>query len=371
MEVTQVLHMNGGTGETSYASNSLVQQKAICLTRVTREEAMSRLYRSMRPKRLAIADLGCSSGPNALLVMSEAIKLVEKLCRELKQESPEYEIYLNDLPGNDFNNIFKSLESFKERLRNEIEDEHGMGSCFFNGVPGSFYGRIFPNKTLHFVHSSYSLMWLSKVPEGVENNKGNIYMSSTSPSNVLKAYYEQYQKDFSLFLKCRGEEMVEGGRMVLTILGRRSHDRSSKECCYIWELLARALNHMVSEGMIKEEQMEGFNIPQYTPSPSEVELEVEKEGSFSITAMEVSVVPWNAYDDSEYGNLSESLRNGGYNVAKCMRAVAEPLLISHFGEAIVEEVFHRYQQILTETMSEEKNHFVNVTISLIRKERSA
>lgn len=140
-----------------------MQQKAICLTRVTREEAMSRLYRSMRPKRLAIADLGCSSGPNALLVMSEAIKLVEKLCRELKQESPEYEIYLNDLPGNDFNNIFKSLESFKERLRNEIEDEHGMGSCFFNGVPGSFYGRIFPNKTLHFVHSSYSLMWLSKV----------------------------------------------------------------------------------------------------------------------------------------------------------------------------------------------------------------
>ncbi|BAU00040.1 hypothetical protein VIGAN_10159700, partial [Vigna angularis var. angularis] len=88
-----------------------------------REEAMSRLYRSMRPKRLAIADLGCSSGPNTLLVMSEAIKVVEKLCRELKHESPEYQIYLNDLPGNDFNNIFKSLESFKERLRNEIEDE--------------------------------------------------------------------------------------------------------------------------------------------------------------------------------------------------------------------------------------------------------
>jgi len=141
-----------------------VQQKAIYLTRVMREEAISSLYRSMQqPKRLAIADLGCSCGPNTLFVMSEAIKLVEKLCRELKHESPEYEIYLNDLPGNDFNSIFKSLERFKERLRNEIEDEHGMGSCFFNGVPGSFYGRIFPRKTLHFVHSSYSLMWLSKV----------------------------------------------------------------------------------------------------------------------------------------------------------------------------------------------------------------
>ena len=35
--------------------------------------------------------------------------------------------------------------------------------------------------------------------------------------------------------------------MVLTILGRRSDDPSSKECCYIWELLAVALNDMVAE----------------------------------------------------------------------------------------------------------------------------
>ena len=53
-------------------------------------------------------------------------------------------------------------------------------------------------------------------------------MASTSPWNVLKAYYEQFQRDFSLFLKCRAEEVVEGGRMVLTFLGRRSDDPSTK-----------------------------------------------------------------------------------------------------------------------------------------------
>jgi jasmonate O-methyltransferase len=57
----------------------------------------------------------------------------------------------------------------------------------------------------------------------------------------------QFQTDFTLFLKCRSEELVAGGRMVLTILGRRSEDPSSKECCYIWELLAVALNEMVLE----------------------------------------------------------------------------------------------------------------------------
>ncbi|XP_027362137.1 salicylate carboxymethyltransferase-like [Abrus precatorius] len=370
MEVTQVLHMNGGTGETSYSSNSLLQQKVISLTKGMREEAITSIYLSKLPRCLAIADLGCSSGPNTFFVISEAIKLVDKLCREKNHQSPEYQIFMNDLPGNDFNNIFKSLGSFKEQLSNEMEAE--IGPCFFTGVPGSFYGRIFPNKTLHFVHSSYSLQWLSKVPEEMENNKGNIYMARTSPSNVLKAYHEQFQSDFSLFLKCRAEEIVEGGGMVLTFLGRRSDDPSSKECCYIWELLAMALNDMVSKGTIKEEQMDTFNIPQYTPSPSEVKLEVLKEGSFTIIGLEVSTVPWNAYDnwnsfDSEC-SLSKSPSDiGGYNVTKCMRAVAEPLLISHFGDAIIEEVFGRYQEILTERMSKEKTEFVNVSISMIRR----
>lgn len=81
----------------------------------------------------------------------------------------------------------------------------------------------------------------------MESNKGNIYIASTSPPSVLRAYYEQFQRDFLIFLKCRAVELVTGGRMVLTFLGRRSEDPSSKECCYIFELLAIALNDMVSE----------------------------------------------------------------------------------------------------------------------------
>ncbi|XP_020218349.1 salicylate carboxymethyltransferase [Cajanus cajan] len=362
MEVTQVLHMNGGTGETSYANNSLLQQKAIALTEGMREEAISSLYRSMVPRHLAIADLGCSCGPNTLFVISEVIKSVEKLCVELNHKSPEYQFFMNDLPGNDFNSIFKSLDSFKQKLSNEIHA--WTGSCFFNGVPGSFYGRIFPSKSLHFVHSSYSLQWLSKVPGGVESNKGNIYMASSSPINVLRAYYEQFQRDFSLFLKCRAEEIVKGGRMVLTILGRRSDDPSSRECCYIWELLAMALNDMFCKGIIKEEQIDSFNIPQYTPSPSEVEMEVKKEGSFSITALEVFEVPWNGCDN--WNVFDSELPNVSYDVTKCMRAVAEPLLVSHFGKAIIEDVFGRYQEILIERMAKEKTGFVNISISMIK-----
>ncbi|XP_054808242.1 S-adenosyl-L-methionine:benzoic acid/salicylic acid carboxyl methyltransferase 3-like [Prosopis cineraria] len=369
MEVTEVLHMNGGVGEESYAKNSLVQQKVLTLTKPIREEALANLYSKRLPERLVIADLGCSSGPNTFFVVFEVIRTVEKLCLDLNHQSPEYQVFLNDLPGNDFNNIFRSLGGFKKKLGHAMVN--GVGHCFLAGAPGSFYGRIFPSKSLHFVHSSYSLQWLSQVPEGVENNKGNIYMASTSPSNVLKAYYHQFQRDFSLFLECRAKEVVEGGCMVLTFLGRKSDDPSSKECCLIWELMAKALNDMASVGMLKEEEVDSFNIPQYTPSPSEVEQEIQKEGSFSINRMEVSVVNWNAYDDwnavdSEFSE-SEVVNDGGYNVTKCMRAVAEPLLISHFGEGIIEEVFKRYQEILTDRMSKEKIEFINVTFSMTRR----
>ncbi|CAJ2646456.1 unnamed protein product [Trifolium pratense] len=369
MKVGQVLHMNGGTGHTSYAYNSLLQKKVISLTKEMREEAIRNLYCRTFPKRLGIADLGCSSGPNTLFVISEVIKLVEKLCKEKNHESPEYQVFLNDLPGNDFNNLFESLERFKEKLNDEVDGE--IGPCFFNGVPASFYGRIFPSKTMHFIHSSYSLQWLSQVPKGVENNKGNIYMASTSPINVLKAYYNQFQRDFSLFLKCRAEELVERGRMILIFLGRKSDHQYSKESCYIWELLASALNDMVLEGIIMEEQMDTFNIPQYAPSSSKVKLEILKEGSFTIDRLEVTEIHWNAYNDWNDTNFESSLPksriDGAINVTNCMRAVAEPLLANHFGEAIIDEVFVRYQEILVDRMSKEKTEFINVSISMTKK----
>ncbi|KAG2696195.1 hypothetical protein I3760_07G047200 [Carya illinoinensis] len=362
--VDQVLHMNGGTGHTSYANNSLYQRKGISMTKPVADDAITNLYSSISPKSLVIADLGCSSGSNSLFVISELIKVVDELRQKFGHPSLEYQVFLNDLPGNDFNTIFKSLPSFQEKMSNQL----GVGVCpiFISGVPGSFYGRLFPSKSLHFVHSSYSLHWLSQVPEQLENNKGNICVACTSPPIVLRAYHAQFKKDFSMFLRCRAEELVVGGRMVLTFLGRRSEDPSSKECCYIWELLALALNDLVSKGIVDEETMNSFNIPQYSPSLSEVKSEVLKEGSFSIDHLETFGINWIAYD-SEVMNLPDVFFDGGYSVAKCIRAVVEPLLISHFGDAIIEEVFCKYREILSDRLSKETNNFISIIVSVTKK----
>ena len=122
------------------------------------------------------------------------------------------------------------------------------------------------------------------------------------------------------------------------------------------------------QGIIKEEQVDTFNIPQYNPSSSEVKLEVINEGSFAINRLEVSEVNWSTLDDQSSFDLETKTPNKtGYLVARCMRAVAEPLLVRHFGDNVIEEVFSRYQEFLANNKISKDNSFINVTILLTRK----
>ncbi|XP_019166101.1 PREDICTED: salicylate carboxymethyltransferase-like [Ipomoea nil] len=341
MKVVEELRMNGGTGDNSYAKNSPFQRKGILMAKSITEKAITSLYTSLNnPKSISIADLGCSSGPNTLLAVSNLVKAVDNHRKKLRRlHSPEFQIYLNDLPTNDFNTIFRSLPDF----RTEMGD--GFGLCFFNGVPGSFYDRLFPADSLHFVHASYSLHWLSQVPKGIEDNKLNICLTSASPPNVTKAYYDQFDRDFSTFLKHRSEELMKGGRMVLNFFGRKDEN---PDYDILLELLGVTLKELVEEGFVEEEKLISFNVPIYTPSPAELKSLVEKDGSFIIDCLEDSQIHWTGSesesesgDDNNIGNT-----NDGAYVARCMRAVFEPLLVSHFGEGIIEEVFRRYRNMV-------------------------
>ena len=52
---------------------------------------------------------------------------------------------------------------------------------------------------------------------------------------VLEAYAKQYRKDFTLFLELRAKELVSGGRMIVSLVGRRS-DAIATKFSYILEL---------------------------------------------------------------------------------------------------------------------------------------
>lgn len=150
-------------------------------TRAIREDAVTEFYSTFFPESMTIAELGCSSGPNALLSAFEIKEAVEHKCLQLRRSPPEFHLLLNDLPSNDFNTIFRSLPGFhKQQMLSAEKPEKCRGEFFVSGVPGSFYGRLFPSRSLHFVHSSSSLHWLSQV---------SIYNLYTYPFRLLLVLY--------------------------------------------------------------------------------------------------------------------------------------------------------------------------------------
>ncbi|CAL9774392.1 unnamed protein product [Musa acuminata subsp. burmannicoides] len=371
IKVEQALHMVGGSGETSYATNSRLQEKALYRTKPILETAIAELYRTLLPERMVVVDLGCSSGPNTFLVVSEVLGIVGDLRRRLEQKPPEIQFFLNDLPGNDFNNVFRSLERYEKKMEEEKGDL--LVPHFVVGMPGSFYGRLFPRNTVHFFHSNYCLMWLSQVPQGLESvqgvplNKGNIYIAENSPPQVVKGYQEQHRRDFSTFLKSRYMELSIGGGMVLTFLGRRNKEPANGGLSYMWGLLAEALNTMVSQGIVSEDKLDTFNLPIYTPSMQEVKAVIHDEGLFDLEQAQIFECNWDPFDDTDDDDIVFDNVLNGKNVAKCVRAVSESLIAHHFGDAILDELFSRYADKVARHLLKEKTKHTVMVIALKKK----
>ncbi|KAL0308767.1 UNVERIFIED_CONTAM: Benzoate carboxyl methyltransferase [Sesamum radiatum] len=200
-------------------------------------------------------------------------------------------------------------------------------------------------------------------------NQENICIARTSPPEVFEAYAKQYQRDFSTFLSLRGEEMIAGGRMVLTFRGRSVEDPSCTDDSAHLTLLSQTLLDMVAEEHVKKEDLYSFNIPLYPPCEQEVKTVIENEGSFHLDKLHGFRVRWDAHDnvvDDEDNPILKKHRSGKL-VADCVRAFMEPMLAAHFGSSIVDELFGRYAEKVGEHFSMEKSSYFVIAICLSRK----
>ncbi|XP_072993034.1 S-adenosyl-L-methionine:benzoic acid/salicylic acid carboxyl methyltransferase 3-like [Typha latifolia] len=372
LKVDEVLSMVGGTGENSYAFNNNIDKGKFGRPKAIVKQNVLELYSLLHPKNFVTADLGCSSGNNSFVLFSDIVDGINESCDKLSLSPPEIHLFLNDLQGNDFNTVFRSLNEHKEKLKKEKGEK--FLPFYPVGVPGSFFTRLFPKNTVHFVYSTLSLQWLSEVPrglvseDGVALNPGNIYISKTSPPIVPKLYFEQYKRDFTMFLKHRAEEICSGGRMVLTYIGRSVPDHSeSVGNTYIWSLFSRALNEMVAKGVIKAKDVDTFNMPLYKPSMEEVKLVTQMEGSFDIVEAEMMEPFWEFSSKTEDWVKCDSVKTGVL-IAKEMRATAEVLLAAHFGEAIMDDLFSRLAEIIAEHISKEKGKHVMFTVAFQKRD---
>ncbi|CAN6178603.1 unnamed protein product [Urochloa humidicola] len=171
--------------------------------------------------------------------------------------------------------------------------------------------------------------------------------------------------DFSsLFLRLRYEELVFGGHIILTFIGRKHDDVFIGESNHhLYGLLAQSLQSLVDEGLLKEEQLDSFYIPVYSPSVGEVVAVVEQSGLFNMNHVKLFETNWDPYDDSESDVVHDSIKSG-VNVSKCIKAVMEPLVASHFGETILDRLFKEYAHRVVKHLEKEKTKHVVIVLSM-------
>ncbi|CAN6231403.1 unnamed protein product [Urochloa humidicola] len=369
MTVERDLHMATGDGKNSYAANSIFQRKTVMETWPELQKAVKDVIESLSPgNTMVAADLGCSSGPNTLLVVSEVMRTIRAHVREAVDNGHAMEVkfFLNDLPGNDFNLVLRSLGEQLHSLASV--EEMAATPCYVAGLPGSMYTRIFPCQSVHLFHSSHGLIWRSKVPEDLSNgtyvNGGNIYIGKTTPQVVVKLFQEQFEKDFELFLTLRYKELVSGGRMVLTFAGRkRGQLPMHGGVARVWEVLSEALQHLVQKGLVEKKKLSSFNMPYYAPSVDEVTQLIKKNDLFDIEDIRLFESNWDAHDDSD-GDVVPDCSSSAENIAKIIRAGIEPLIINHFGEDILDELFMVYNSILAKNLEKGKAMCPVIVVSL-------
>ncbi|KAM3327768.1 loganic acid O-methyltransferase [Capsicum galapagoense] len=320
--MTTFFPMNGGDGPYSFSKNSQLQREVLDGAKGMVRDAIIQKFdikiMLSSSNTIRIADFGCSVGPNTFIAMQHVAQaLKDKYLYQVKYSTnniPEFQIFFNDHVTNDFNTLFRSLPIDR--------------SYYAFGVPGSFHGRLFPSRSMHFAHCSCAIHWLSKCPEELLDekspawNKGLIHYMGTSNVEVLNAYVAQFEKDMAMFFNARAEEIVEGGMMVL-VTPFESYTR-------LFKFFGSSLMDLVNEGKLDESLVDSFNLPMYFPSPEDMTKVVEKNGCFSIERMELTYPKSKLVDEVDAKTLMINLR-----------AVLEGLIINHFGSEIAEETCAR------------------------------
>ncbi|MBA0874657.1 hypothetical protein Goshw_020188 [Gossypium schwendimanii] len=172
---------------------------------------------------IKVADLGCASGPNTFFPACGIVDIVTRICQEAHCESPQLQVFLNDLPKKYSNSVqtcsFIQWEAlFHSRssrffLSEAFPDQQHALRTFFLLASLALKGwQIYTHKSTPFRVDNFEIHLM--VPGRVEN-KRNVYIAKSSPPNVSKAYFEQFRDDFSRVLRFRSEEMITGGRILL------------------------------------------------------------------------------------------------------------------------------------------------------------
>ncbi|KAJ0975557.1 hypothetical protein J5N97_017522 [Dioscorea zingiberensis] len=353
-DLHRILCMQGGEDDRSYAKNSEGPASAVALSKPLLIEAINSMKLFTSETSIRIADLGCATGYNTLSTMDLIVEtLRQRYERECNNNVPEFEAFFSDLPSNDFNSLFRSLVPSLDSIHRPY---------FTAGVPGSFYKRLFPKVKLHLAVSLSALHWLSQIPEEVLDkqspawNRGRAWIDGAEKAAV-DAYSKQSGEDLEAFLRCRKEEIAEGGMLFLLMAGRPGSeqpenqlgDPDSRAKHPFTSSMDQAWEDLLNEGLIDEDTRDTFNIPAYMRSMEEVRKAFDECDGFEIKKLEFQRIVEHSKEKHE-----EWIRDPasyGRCRANLLRATLKPIVEAHLGQLLSEELFKRFEKRVSEDIN--------------------
>ncbi len=215
---------------------------------------------------IVVADYGSSQGHNSLAPVGAAIDVL----RARPGRAREISVVHIDVPGNDFTALFDTLHSDpRSYLKNHA-------AVFASAVGQSFYEQVLPTGTVTLGWSSWAVQWLSQTPGIIPDQ---VQVAASSDAKAKDAFHRQAAEDWRQFLIARGQELRQGGQLVVLTMAVDEHGDFGYRA--VLQAIYSSLMKMVENGFLSEEELRRMAIPTVGRSREEFLAPFAEVGSFA------------------------------------------------------------------------------------------
>jgi len=329
----------GMKGAGFYDKHSTAQLASIRLVFDWIENDIADMPLPQDPLSFTVLDLGCSEGRNALIAMSRIVESV----RRRRANQLIHTIY-SDLPSNNFNRLFLNLQ--------EARTADGIpAGVYASAAAGSFYEPLMPPRSVHFAMCFNALLWLDVLP-AVSVPDFVVYRRQHPPrpglhvsQETADAFARQADRDLVRFLKCRADELMPGGKLLIVSPGDAAEHRLADG---LYDALNDACLDLVASGRLPRQRYERFTMPLYFRTVAEMLAPLERDGSpvkgaFTVDRAETLEVPTPFLIEFDRSSDAAKLAD---DFTGFLRAFSEPVARAAFvgdngDSAILDELYGR------------------------------
>lgn len=233
-------------GSGDYSASARLQAAGLTQAIALFEEAARAIPIPPAPLPIVIADYGAANGHNSLLPINAAISALRKRTR------PDQSVLVThtDVPENDFSALFSTLrEDPDSYLRHDQ-------AAFSSAVGRSFYSQILPSNTVSLGWSSWSVLWLSRLPAPVTDH---VHASFSADADTRAAHERLAARDWHEFVAYRGRELCPGGRAVVMTMAVAENGEFGYRP--LFAALMAELAELVQREVISADELTGMCIP--------------------------------------------------------------------------------------------------------------